>query len=117
MKRVILILSLVSLLVVVTVRWTNERKEKPRSIRVGHKVTLTWSASASRDVISYNIYVSHTSGGPYTLLSSVSATASHSFVDTAVISGETYFFVVTAVNYLGEESSYSDQAIAVVPSP
>lgn len=117
MKRAIFILAAASVLVVAILLWTNERKHNSGTIRVSHRVTLAWSASKSRDVTSYRIYISRTSGGPYTLLSSVSATSPHVFVDTTLASGQTYFFVITAVNFLGKESSYSNQGTAVIPNP
>ncbi len=79
-----------------------------------HTADLTWTASA--DAVSYNIYRSTVSGGPYTIInaSSVSTTA---YTDSTVVSGDTYYYVATAVNASSEESGYSNQATAVIPSP
>jgi len=43
--------------------------------------------------------------------------AATNYVDNTVLSGQTYYYVTTAVTAAGVESSYSNQAIGVVPSP
>ncbi|HET9180174.1 MAG TPA: IPT/TIG domain-containing protein [Terriglobia bacterium] len=80
-----------------------------------HTVGLAWTDS-STSVSGYNIYRSSTSGGPYIRLNSnlISGT---SFSDAKVQAGDTYFYVTTAVNTSNVESSYSNQAQAIVPSP
>jgi len=55
------------------------------------------------------VYHSTTSGGPYSLLATLSATTAYS--DSNVVTGQTYYYVVTAVNG-GGQSSYSNQASA-----
>ena len=80
-----------------------------------HTIGLSWTDS-SASVSGYNVYRSSSTGGPYTRLNSnlISGT---SFSDTNVQAGQTYFYVTTAVNTSNVESSYSDQAQAIVPSP
>ena len=75
-----------------------------------------WMASASPNVIGYNVYRSTTSGGPYAKLngSPVGATA---YLDSNVASGQSYFYVATAVDSSNNESVYSTQATAIVPTP
>jgi fibronectin type 3 domain-containing protein len=85
------------------------------TVPVQHSVDLSWNASTS-SVSGYNIYRGTVSGGPYTKLNS-SAQSGTTFVDSTVQSGKTYYYVVTAVSSSGTESSYSNQATAVVPSP
>ncbi len=70
------------------------------------QVDLSWSASAGAS--SYNVKRATASGGPYTTITNVTAT---SYDDTAVISGATYFYVVSAVNG-SDESADSVQASA-----
>jgi len=77
-------------------------------------VALSWTASTSPGVIGYNAYRSTTSGGPYTKLNS-SLISTTSYVDLAVQDGYTYYYVTTAVNSQGQESVYSNQAVATVP--
>jgi hypothetical protein len=80
-----------------------------------HSVTLNWKASTSSNVVAYNTYRSLVSGGPYGLLAST--ISGLSYIDQAVQSGTTYYYVVTAVNSSGEESADSGQASARVPTP
>jgi hypothetical protein len=80
---------------------------------VSHSATLSWTPSTST-VIGYNVYRSTVSGGPYNKLtaSTVSAT---SYTDPSVQGGQTYYFVVTAVDASGVESVYSNQVSATIP--
>ena len=76
---------------------------------------LSWQASTST-VTGYNVYRGAVSGGPYTKVNSslISGTA---YMDTTVQAGQTYYYVSTAVDSNNDESTYSTQATAVVPSP
>ena len=80
-----------------------------------HSVSLTWVASTST-VSGYHVYRGTQSGGPYALISSglISGTA---YTDSTVQAGTTYFYVVTAVDSSANESSFSNEAQAVVPTP
>lgn len=80
----------------------------------GHSVTLTWSASTSLDVAGYYVYRSTVSGGPYARVSSAATTAAE-YVDGAITSGVTYYYVVTTLSTTGAESAHSSQVIAAVP--
>jgi hypothetical protein len=79
-----------------------------------HSVTLTWSPSASANVVGYNVYRGSVSGGPYSLVS-LTPVDGTSYTDTTVASGATYYYVCTAVDSGNSESAYSNQATAVVP--
>jgi hypothetical protein len=81
-----------------------------------HTVTLSWTASTSPNVSGYNVYRGTSSGGPYTKVNSAQI-AGTSYLDTTVQSGQTYYYVATAVGSDSSESGYSNQAQAVVPSP
>jgi fibronectin type 3 domain-containing protein len=50
-------------------------------------------------------------------LVNTSSVAAVTFVDSGVTSGVTYYYVVTAVDSSGTESSYSNQATAAIPTP
>ncbi len=78
-----------------------------------HSVSLSWAAGAST-VTGYNVYSSTVSGGPYAKLTSPPVAAAD-YTDSSVQSGQTYYFVVTAVNSQNEESAYSAQVSAAVP--
>ncbi len=77
-------------------------------------VQLTWNASPSV-VVGYRVYRSTTSGNFYSPLFSTPLDAL-TFDDSTVTSGETYYYVVTAVDANGVESLYSNQATASVPA-
>jgi hypothetical protein len=80
---------------------------------VSHSVTLNWTASTST-VSDYNVYRSTVSGGPYTKLNSTLIAAT-TYLDTTVQSGQTYFYVATAVDSSGVESADSSEVSATVP--
>ena len=80
-----------------------------------HTVSLSWAASTST-VVGYNVYRGTQSGGPYAVLNSA-ADASTTYTDSTVQAGQTYYYVVTAVDSSGNESVNSNQAQAVVPTP
>ena len=58
----------------------------------------------------YNVYRSTTSGGGYTRIASLVTNAT--YPDNTVQNGTAYFYVVTALNILGEESTYSNEVVA-----
>jgi len=78
---------------------------------VSHSVSLTWNASTS-SVVGYNVYRGSVSGGPYTLLNS---TPNLTFTDSTVLSGQTYYYVVTAVDANGTESIVSNEVTVIIP--
>jgi Abnormal spindle-like microcephaly-assoc'd, ASPM-SPD-2-Hydin len=82
---------------------------------VAHSVSLSWVASTST-VVGYNIYRGSVSGGPYTVLNSA-PNAGLTYTDTTVTAGQTYYYVVTAVNSSGMESVQSNEASVTVPTP
>ena len=77
-------------------------------------VILSWTQSPSNGVTGYNLYRGTTSGGPYTLVTSVNA-ATFGFQDNTTTAGNTYFYVVTAAASGGVESVHSNEASIVVP--
>jgi fibronectin type 3 domain-containing protein len=83
---------------------------------VSHSVTLSWTASASPNVVGYNVYRSTTSGGPYAKLNG-SLVGATTYLDSNVASGQAYFYVATAVDRSNDESVYSAQVTAIVPTP
>jgi len=79
-------------------------------------VTLTWTASTSSGVSGYNVYRGTASGGPYTKVNSALIVGA-SYLDTTVQAGQTYYYVATALDGSSNESAYSNQTQAVIPSP
>jgi uncharacterized membrane protein len=82
---------------------------------VSHSATLTWNASTSA-VTGYNVYRASTSGGPYAKLNS-SLVISLTYTDSTVLAGQTYFYVVTALDSSNTESDFSNQASGQIPTP
>jgi len=80
-----------------------------------HNVALSWNNSPSTTVVGYNIYRGVTTGGPYSRINSLNG--DNTFTDSSVQAGQTYFYVTTAVDAAGKESTYSNQTQAVVPTP
>jgi fibronectin type 3 domain-containing protein len=66
--------------------------------------------------VGYNIYRGAVSGGPYSMINT-SLDASTAFTDNNVTAGQTYHYVVTAVDASSNESGYSNQTTAVIPTP
>ena len=79
-----------------------------------HTVDLTWDAS--QDAVGYNIYRGGVSGGPYTMINT-SLDSSTAYTDSTVVSGQTYYYVTTALDASQQESGFSNQAKAVIPNP
>jgi Abnormal spindle-like microcephaly-assoc'd, ASPM-SPD-2-Hydin/Protein of unknown function (DUF1573) len=82
-----------------------------------HSVALSWNASTSSGLSGYYVYRSATSGTGYGRLNSglpVSATTTQ-FADASVQAGQTYYYVVTAVNSSNVESADSNQMTAIIP--
>ena len=80
-----------------------------------HQVDLNWNASLSsgqNGCCTYNLYRSVDPGayGP----ANATQVSGTTFTDTTVLSGTTYYYVVTAFDGIAE-SAYSNEAVAVVP--
>jgi hypothetical protein len=80
-----------------------------------HSVGLTWQDSGT-NVVGYNIYRATVHGGPYQKINTA-LDASTNYSDSSVSSGKTYYYVTTAVNSNNQESGFSNETQAVVPSP
>jgi hypothetical protein len=83
-----------------------------------HSVSLTWKASSSSGVTSYNIYRSiyvANSCGSYSNIASTPS-PSTAYTDSVVADGTTYCYATTSVDASGE-SGYSNITQAVIPPP
>jgi fibronectin type 3 domain-containing protein len=82
---------------------------------VAHEVDISWSApSSSPDpVVGYNVYRSAGSGASQLLNPSVQTPTS--YVDSTVVSGSTYSYIVKSVDSAGVESVPSNQITVTVP--
>jgi fibronectin type 3 domain-containing protein len=83
---------------------------KATVVATGHSVTLTWDAS--QNAASYDIYRSTVHGGPYVRLAS--GIVSTTYTDIRTTHNQALYYVTTAVSG-GNESGYSNEAVAVIP--
>jgi fibronectin type 3 domain-containing protein len=115
MKSGVIRLLICALMLVVSFAGVGAQDQTSRtySIPVSHVVTISWDASTTPGC-TYNVYYSLTSGGPYILLGSTSLL---SFMDIDVSAGQTYYYVVAAVNSSGVQSVYSGEISVTIPIP
>jgi PKD repeat protein len=66
-------------------------------------ITLAWEANGA--ATSYHLKRATTSGGPYTLVSTVTTT---SFRDTGLTAGQTYYYVVSSLNGTDESADSAE---------
>ncbi len=78
-----------------------------------HTVSLTWNDSGST-ISGFNVYRSRTSGSGYVKINSALVPAMN-YSDAAVQNATTYYYVTTAVDTNGNESTYSNEAAAAIP--
>ncbi|HEV8673380.1 MAG TPA: hypothetical protein VGX21_04980 [Methylomirabilota bacterium] len=86
------------------------------TVVAGATVRLAWEAVADPDVAGYRVYRSTTAGRGYQPLTPAPQPAT-TYVDTGVRSGQTYYYVVTAVDRSrrANESVPSLEAAATIP--
>jgi HYDIN/CFA65/VesB-like, Ig-like domain len=77
-----------------------------------HSVLLSWGPSGS-SVAGYRVYRDNGSG----LLALTSVIPDLTYTDTSVVSGSTYHYAVTAVDAAGDESPFSNEVTAIIPTP
>jgi len=83
-----------------------------------HTVSLTWTASTTTGVTSYNVYravFGTSSCGSYSNIGS-SPSSTTAYTDSVVADGTTYCYATTAVDPSGE-SGYSNVTQAKIPAP
>ncbi|MFX1286627.1 MAG: DOMON domain-containing protein [Promethearchaeota archaeon] len=78
------------------------------------QMILNWTlplTDSGYTITEYIIYRSSISGGPY---SNIATTNELNYTDTTVLAGNTYYYVVTAINSIGE-SEFSNEVSIVLP--
>ncbi|HYY72003.1 MAG TPA: glycoside hydrolase, partial [Candidatus Bathyarchaeia archaeon] len=82
-----------------------------------HTVALSWVASTTTSVTSYNVYRSTSSTTGFQVIGSVpAATAPLGYTDSNVVNGTTYYYQVTAVDSsTGLESTPDGPVTAAIP--
>jgi phosphohistidine swiveling domain-containing protein len=106
-----------------SVGFTSNAVNSPTAVQVSgtgvaaqsHSVSLTWQPGDG-SAVGYNIYRSTAQAGPFTEINSA-LDSSTNYTDSTVVSGTTYYYVTTEVNTQGQESGYSNEVKAVIPSP
>jgi hypothetical protein len=84
------------------------------AIRSVINVLLDWNNNTESDLASYNVYRSTTSGTGYIKLNGTLLTAS-SYFDDSTTSGQTYYYIVKAVDTSWNESGASSEQAVVIP--
>lgn len=77
------------------------------------QATLFWNAVSG--AVSYNVKRTTTAGGPYTIIAN--GITDTTYVDTDVVNGTDYYYVVTAVDGDGNESGNSNEASETPQAP
>jgi hypothetical protein len=83
-----------------------------------HSVSLTWTASTTTGITSYNVYravYASSVCGSYSNIGSTASTVT-AYIDSVVTDGTTYCYATTAVDS-GGESAYSNVVQAAIPAP
>jgi len=78
-----------------------------------YSVSLSWGGVAS--AVGYNVLRGKAAAGPFHQINTA-LDSSTEFTDSTVAAGTTYYYVTTAVNSQGEQSSYSNVTEAVIPN-
>jgi hypothetical protein len=79
-----------------------------------HSVLLSWTASTSANVIGYNVYRGSAPGNEIAITPPL--VAGTSYTDGTVQAGQTYYYVVTAMNSSMITSVFSNEVKAVIPA-
>ena len=97
--------------------YDNTPPSPPRNVRTvtgDNRVDIYWDASPQSDVAGYNIYVSDSYDGEYSLIGSTEGTY---YIDYGARNGVTYYYAVTAYDFNGNESDLSEDVAYDTPRP
>ena len=75
------------------------------------EIALDWDDNSEVDLAGYHVYRAQETGGPYTLITPTPVLQS-SYTDVNLTNGETYFYVVTALDAGNDESGLSSETSA-----
>ncbi|MEN3011071.1 MAG: carboxypeptidase regulatory-like domain-containing protein, partial [Candidatus Bipolaricaulaceae bacterium] len=76
-------------------------------------VFLSWESRGEADLKGFRVYRANRSGGPYQSLTPEPIDSAY-YLDVQVLPGQTYYYVVTAVDAAGNESSFSQEVAVTV---
>ena len=101
----------------VTPNADSEAPASPGNLRITSagdaSVTLAWDAVIAADLFRYEISRAATPGGPY---AAIGSSLEPSFTDASIRAGDTYVYVVTAVDSAFNRSASSDEVAAAAVS-
>ena len=101
-----------AIITVTASRSTNTPRQIPVSLTLtaspAGTATLTWKANTESDVAGYKVYRG-TGSGAYGVPFSTLPKTTTSFTATGLQNGTTYFFVITAYDNAGNESTFSNE--------
>ncbi|WPV02132.1 cellulose binding domain-containing protein [Mucilaginibacter sp. cycad4] len=72
------------------------------------RITLDWNTSSGNTAQGYNVLRSTSSGGPYTSVASWTGNTTPQYIDVNVVNGQTYYYVVQAVNQAGTSANSTE---------
>ncbi|MEQ8820118.1 MAG: family 10 glycosylhydrolase [Sumerlaeia bacterium] len=75
-----------------------------------NQVALDWADNSETDLDGYNVYRGSATGGPYSVIASNINTSA--YTDSGVTNGSTYYYVVSALDFSGNESADSAEVNA-----
>jgi hypothetical protein len=84
------------------------------TISLNNSVEIQWIENQESDIDGYNIYVSNSFRGHYSL---IGTTRKASYVDAGAVNGRTYYYAVTAFDLSGNESELSRDVVYDTPRP
>lgn len=85
---------------------------KVTSVQTGNALEVSWQTAENTTGTAYNLYSSTTAGGGYVRVNTTPITAL-SYQHNNLTNGVTYYYVVVAVDSVGNESAYSNEASGV----
>ncbi len=80
------------------------------AVGVEASVVLDWDDNTGSDIIGYNVYRSLESGKGYSKVNNEPVSAS-TFTDTDITNGQTYYYIVKAINSSQKESDGSNEEV------
>jgi len=75
---------------------------------IGHRLNLDWDNNSENDLVGYNVLRGTATGGPYNQINS-NIVLDSDYTDDNANTGTTYYYVVTAVDEVMNESSLSSE--------
>ncbi len=79
-----------------------------------NQIEISWLPNPEPDVAGYNVYASSSYNGKYTLIGSTKETL---FIDRGISNGVTYYYAVSAYDFAGNESPFSQDVAYDTPRP